>query len=304
MLIPEEVETILAIARFGGLAQAADHLHSSQSTVTYRLQSLERKWGHTLVRRGRGSRSTELTPAGEQFLAVAERWEDLVQEALRIRMHENIAVRVGASDVITSNLLDRFHRYLTDSPLHPHISTEAGSGPWICNQIALQYLDMGFVFFDRVHSDLLSAPVAKCEMVLLRSSDCSEPADDGTPLSIEQLPRGREIRVPWGPDFDAWLQRHLGSSPMAEVSKTYALPPFLRARDTWTIASAFMAENMAKLTDCTIHPLTDEAPDRTIYKVTNRRVGTSNSQALVLLEDAWKSTVEDLRSTGAQLTWI
>ncbi|MDN3059048.1 LysR family transcriptional regulator [Streptomyces sp. SRF1] len=85
MFVVEEVETFLAIARSGNFAQAARIVHTSQSTVSYRLERLEKRLGRRLVLRARGAKGIGLTAAGQRYRDLAEQWERLVSEAARIR---------------------------------------------------------------------------------------------------------------------------------------------------------------------------------------------------------------------------
>lgn len=64
------LETYLAIVDSGNLVRAAEKLHVSQSTVTTRLQSLERDVGAQLVTRHKSG--IELTEAGRRFRHHAE----------------------------------------------------------------------------------------------------------------------------------------------------------------------------------------------------------------------------------------
>lgn len=64
------LETYLAIVESGNLVRAAEKLHVSQSTVTTRLQSLERDVGASLITRHKSG--IELTEAGRRFRHHAE----------------------------------------------------------------------------------------------------------------------------------------------------------------------------------------------------------------------------------------
>ncbi|MDP9727628.1 LysR family transcriptional regulator [Alicyclobacillus tolerans] len=73
-----DVELFLAIARLKSISKTADSLFMSQSTVTTRLQRLERDLGYALF--DRVPTGVELTVAGRQFLPLAERMQRLVTE--------------------------------------------------------------------------------------------------------------------------------------------------------------------------------------------------------------------------------
>ena len=66
----EFARTFLAVIAAGNFVGAAERLHVTQSTVSARIQTLERQLGVVLLRRGRGG--TELTPAGRRFLRHAK----------------------------------------------------------------------------------------------------------------------------------------------------------------------------------------------------------------------------------------
>ncbi len=66
----EFARTFLAVVAAGNFVGAAQRLHVTQSTVSTRIQTLERQLGTPLLRRGRGG--AELTPAGQRFLRHAK----------------------------------------------------------------------------------------------------------------------------------------------------------------------------------------------------------------------------------------
>jgi DNA-binding transcriptional LysR family regulator len=69
-----------AVAIAGNFTSAAAELGYAQSTVTYLVQSLERKLGASLFERSRFSKTTVLTDAGRRVLDYAERLLALAEE--------------------------------------------------------------------------------------------------------------------------------------------------------------------------------------------------------------------------------
>ncbi|CAM02042.1 DNA-binding transcriptional LysR family regulator [Saccharopolyspora erythraea NRRL 2338] len=301
MLVPEEIETFLAIARFGSLGAAAEALHASQSTVSYRLQALERRMGQRLVERARGDKRTTLSTAGANFLAVAERWEDLAEETRRIRNRHHVPVRIGAADAIAIHVLPPVLRELTEDPTAPRITVETATGPGVCDRVALSHLDVGFVFFERVHADLRVEPVATSEMRLFLARGSEAGAVDGHPVSLRELRLDREVRLPWGPDLLAWRQRFPWSEPLAEVAKAFALWPFLQAPDVWAVAPAFMAADLVQRTGCTVHPVVEEPPARTIYRITHRKPRATIAHAVRTVERTWARVASQVGRPGTGL---
>jgi DNA-binding transcriptional LysR family regulator len=96
----DDVRIFLAVARAGQILGAARRLELNHATVSRRLAALEQALGAKLMRRH--TAGSELTPAGERFLGVAERMEG---EMIAARSQlagdgEEIAgsVRIGAPD--------------------------------------------------------------------------------------------------------------------------------------------------------------------------------------------------------------
>ncbi len=79
------LETFLSIVETGSLVRAAEKLHVSQSTITTRLQTLEREVGAPLMVRQKSG--VELTPAGRRFqrhaIVMVELWDQATQDVAR-----------------------------------------------------------------------------------------------------------------------------------------------------------------------------------------------------------------------------
>jgi DNA-binding transcriptional LysR family regulator len=67
----KELLTIIALAEYGSFVAAASHLKTSQPALTRTVKRVERVLGVLLF--ARNTRRVEITPAGREFVAVAER---------------------------------------------------------------------------------------------------------------------------------------------------------------------------------------------------------------------------------------
>ena len=67
----KELLTIIALAEYGSFVAAAAHLKTSQPALTRTVKRVERVLGVLLF--ARNTRRVEITPAGREFVAVAER---------------------------------------------------------------------------------------------------------------------------------------------------------------------------------------------------------------------------------------
>ena len=96
----DDVRIFLAVARAGQILGAARRLELNHATVSRRVAALEDALGAKLFRRL--TTGSELTPAGERFLAVAERMEaDMIAARSELAGGDEAisgTVRIGAPD--------------------------------------------------------------------------------------------------------------------------------------------------------------------------------------------------------------
>lgn len=75
----EQVQTFLAVVTHGNFINAARQLHVDQSTVSTRIQQLEREFNTFLF--VCNHTDATLTPAGLRFITHAKRWVSVVEQA-------------------------------------------------------------------------------------------------------------------------------------------------------------------------------------------------------------------------------
>ncbi|WP_326807680.1 LysR family transcriptional regulator [Streptomyces sp. NBC_01186] len=287
MFVMEEVETFLAIARSGSLAQAARVVHVSQSTVSYRLDSLEKRLGQSLFLRARGSKSTTLTTAGRHYRDLAEQWERLVGEAARIREVRHSALALGGSDAISIYLFDALVGELVARLPQLRLTVETGRSGELCDRVVSGHLDVAFVFYEPVHTDLRVRTLARYPMVAAFNSPPSERKAAGTDddvTSLSALGGGNEVYLPWGPDYDMWRKQNMLRDPAHIVTTAHCLPPVMRTANSWTVVPAFMADQLRLKTGCHVAPLLDGPPERTVYCVERKQRKAANTAALYALD--------------------
>ncbi|MQA11597.1 MAG: LysR family transcriptional regulator [Pseudonocardiaceae bacterium] len=280
MFVTEEVETFLAIARSGSLAQAARIVHAAQSTVSYRLSCLEKRLGQPLVLRARGANGVGLTAAGQHYRELAERWEHLVSEAARLRDDDHSTLAAGCADAISIHLFPSIVGPLLERQPRLRLTLETARSGELCERVVSGHLDVAFVFYEPVHADLRVRTLAEYPMVAVSCAELG-PSDS---VSVAELSGGREIYLPWGPDYDLWRQRNMLREPVHTITKAHSLPPVLRGPGTWAVVPAFMAAELAAATGCRVMPMRDEPPARVVYWVERARHRAANTAALHELE--------------------
>lgn len=91
------LRSFFAIAEFGSLSRAAEHLHVSQSTLTRQVQALEAEIGGQLLERGH--RGVGLTAAGHALLSgmqpVVSKADAAIARARKLARGQSESLRVG-----------------------------------------------------------------------------------------------------------------------------------------------------------------------------------------------------------------
>ena len=168
----EELKTFIFLSKVKNFTLAAEQLFIAQSTVTNRINELEKEVGKRLFIRG--SKTVKLTEAGEIFLRYAER----ILECVRAQMVKNIyaatltpdqmdimmqtdgrvkgIVEVGVYELIAADGFDDFRTKLS----------ERLTGSLLLKDVRYQLLglDDGFLYFE-VSGDAseILAPVSEPE---------------------------------------------------------------------------------------------------------------------------------------------
>lgn len=112
-----QLRSFIAVARYNGFTAAARALRTSQTTITSQIQALEEEHGIRLFER-RGRR-IDLTPIGEEFLAMARQIVGLEDDAAMLLKDSGAlrrgALKIGAvSPFHVIEMIETFHAHYPD----------------------------------------------------------------------------------------------------------------------------------------------------------------------------------------------
>jgi DNA-binding transcriptional LysR family regulator len=100
MITMKQIEAIFWVARLGSFDEAADHLNTTQSAISKRIQELESRYGQALFDRSR--RSAQLTPLGEEVVALASGLlgqRDIILQRLESPENLQRKLRLGVTEL-------------------------------------------------------------------------------------------------------------------------------------------------------------------------------------------------------------
>jgi DNA-binding transcriptional LysR family regulator len=118
-----QIETFYWAAKLGSFSAAADRLNATQSTVSMRIQDLEREFGLTLFERAR--RGARTTSSGRELMRYAEEMLRLSAEAReRLAGSETMpgVLRIGVVEMISVTWLPRLVKAIHAS--YPKLALE------------------------------------------------------------------------------------------------------------------------------------------------------------------------------------
>ncbi|MCY0877327.1 MAG: LysR family transcriptional regulator [Firmicutes bacterium] len=285
------LETILAIARAGSLSRAAEMLHLSQSTVSYRLELLESETGFPIIDRRRGLRRITLTPAGEKLLDIAERWELMQKEFDDMRRFgPNLSLTIASVDSLNAYIFPPVYEALArhQPPLRIRVRTQQSVE---CYELMeRKEIDVAFVLHVRQAKGIVVEPFFTEPLVVIKR---------GTPthapyptIRASTLDPYSELYINWNPQFAAWHDRTWGVTPVRiHLDTAHLITAFMNSPTEWAIVPLSMAQSFARTMDMAIYTLDESPPDRVAYQLRHANPKPHTEQALNIL-DAYLRTIQ------------
>ena len=258
-----EIEAFLAIYKAKKISAAAEDLFISQSSLSARLQTLEKELDCTLFIRGKGSRTLEPTEAGERFHPLAEDYMNILRQMKELkgnRYEQRLRV-TSINSIGTYLLMPVYERFMKK---HPEVFLRVSEYNNDRSKPVIQKGQTDLLFSpNRFESNEVESFPIFTEPILLI---CSADSDYPEMLSIGDLPEENEIYINWDDGYDAWHRTYFKSTfPRLDVDNMEQLRYFLRQKGRWAFVSGSGAR--AFLQDPMIRQLKLDTmiPSRIIY---------------------------------------
>ncbi len=173
MLDLHKLNIFLTIARLRNFTRAAEHLHTTQPTVSQQLAVLEAAVGTPLIERD--TRGLKLTPAGEALVPYAEKLIGLSDEALEAVRGaaglEEKTLRLGVGHLMAAyflpDLLHRFRQRFPDDRVH---ITVGNTGDLLALLVA-DSIDLALVGSPAQHPEIITDPFRRDRLVVIVAPD-------------------------------------------------------------------------------------------------------------------------------------
>ncbi|WP_150461372.1 LysR family transcriptional regulator [Nesterenkonia ebinurensis] len=290
MLVPEEVQTFLSVVRAGSLLGGSEAVHTTQSTVSYRIRSLENRLGRRLLLRARGGRGVTLTNDGRTFLEIAQRWEQLSSEAQVLQEEGDLRLSLGSVQVLTRYVLPPLYEHIVNNRQGLSLRLETGSGVDLAERVATGHLHAAYTVFSHEHIDLKVTRLARFPMRIVMNSP---PSHLGKKVSVTSLDPNSEIGMPWGADYQLWRHQVHLRPPRLLSDTVNTLAPLLRSQGVWAFVPEFMVPQLQKSTNCSVLHPEPEPPLQSVYRTIRKRDNAATAPEIKFLEEASRQVWPD-----------
>lgn len=284
------VSAFLAIVRTKNLYRAATQLNLAQSTVSKRLQALEEEIGMTLIERGKGVRSIQLTSAGEAFVEIAERWEGVLQDMRTLRTAgPEISLAIGTLDSVVNSVFPSVYSELIRYQPKIHLKISTYHSPDAYEAIERRDVDVAFSLLELANPNVNIREAYRETMVVLRLAH----GDKKYPKKVRSgdLDENSELYVRWGPNFQLWHDKCWNpyARGRTDLDTPQLIMSCLRLPAEWAIVPHSFARQAQTRGNFVVQHLSDQSPERIVYKLTHRHP-KANAQIAIDIFDQCLST--------------
>ncbi|WP_419879532.1 LysR family transcriptional regulator [Brevibacillus centrosporus] len=269
----DQLQAFLHVANTKSFTRAAEKMNVVQSTITTRIQMLERHIGKELFKRDK--RNLDLTSAGRSFLPYAERIVDLSREGTKVLLleqtyHDQLVIGTTHAlwDYVIFEAVNEFIK--SNSQISIRMITEHSS--FIIRKMIDGLIDLGIVFYPVYHSNIETKPIIEDIFELVAAPNFYLPDYPVTSETLRGLPY---IHLNWGGSFSDWIQQIFGNHYLfqLEVDHVSLLLRFLESNQ----GVGFLPHSIAKrlIHDGTVIsiPFVSDTPlpNRYIYLLNRKR---------------------------------
>lgn len=278
------IEAFLAVVRTQNINKAAKMLNLAQSTTSKRLKMLEQELGKTLFERGKGWKSIRLTPEGEEFIDLAERWDSLWQETQLMQLGKpKLALSIGVLDSIVSSIFSSLYFALSQHQPELSLKIITSHSPDLYEEVERRNIDVAFSLLERTHPNVI---VEKCytePMVVLRPSISSLKAGFIHPTELDTK---HELYVRWNFGFQIWHDHWwaYASPGQTKIDTVQLILALLKNPNQWSIVPLSVAKAFLSKGNFTILYLTEPPPERICYKIRHKNPKAKTKEALKVFD--------------------
>ncbi|HSR04725.1 MAG TPA: LysR family transcriptional regulator [Proteiniclasticum sp.] len=280
-----EIEAFLTVVKKGNISIASKALFISQSTLSQRIMSLEKKVGYQLLFRERGKRNVELTELGKEFMLIAEQfntfWVDM--QSLKNK-NETKPIIIGTVDSINNFSFAPLYLDMLHEEKNLDLQIKTFHSYEIHGLLEDHSIDIGFVFSKKHNKNLITKAIYTEPMFLV----CHRDSPYYPYIKAEELPRCDEVFLIWGPDYLQWHEQYWNSDekPYVTVNTGSMLVNYLiHNQEAWAIVPLSIIQSFHSFENLVQFPILPKPPNNTCYQLIHRYPKPSHIKGIELFSD-------------------
>ena len=234
-----EIETFLMIVQTKNITKTSENLFLSQPTVSHRLKALEDELNTKLIVRKKGHKTIELTPKGEEFISIAQRWMTLWREMQMIQSgQEKILLTVGCIDTLNTTVMYPFYSQVLKEKNQINLRLRTHQSSELYGLLEKHEIDIGFVYHHLHYKNVVATPVLREKMYLVQREEYALRKER---IHTDEMDPRKELFFSWDTNYQIWHDQFINQSPHSRLQvDTFMLISNILGEDgsLWLIAPA------------------------------------------------------------------
>ena len=283
-----DIETFLMLVKTRNITKTAESLFVSQPTVSHRLKLLEEELDVPLLIRKKGYKTVELTPKGEEFIPIAQRWLSLMKETMLLKnAGEELYLSVASTDTLNSCIFkDLYRSILRDTRINMKLNISTHYSYEIYELLEKRTVDVGFVYHHLHYKNIISEPVLREKMYVVQEWDSAIRKNQ---INIDELDPEKEVTFLWETNYQIWHEQMVskGRRNSLEVDIYSLFSEFLKDKGRWAIAPVTVVNRLQNEQKVFVSEIANrkKPPERITYIVRHKDMNEQKIKTLNIFEE-------------------
>lgn len=290
-----DIKIFIAVAKTLNITKAAQQLHCAQSTISTRLKALEAELGTTLIDRGQGMKSLNLTSTGEEFYDLAQKITSLTVKANELKFQNSkLSLSMGTLNSINYALFPPLYHALSQHRPKLNLNIMTSHSQQIYTLVENRQIDVGFALIERSLPDVVVEKFHSEPMVLIRKfSSKYSPSKIFHPHELDPQ---NELYLSSEMSYKIWHDKWWSplETECIHLDASQLIVSLMYSEEQWAIIPFSSAKKALSEGNFNIYRLADTPPDREYFKVTHKYPKASTLQSLEILDYYLKRCLQNL----------
>lgn len=263
MLSYENITLILTVAELNNMSRAARTLYISQSSLSKRIQEIEKYLGYQIFTRKPGQKNLEITRKGMKLIPILSEIKQLDKSAKNIRdTVEKKRLSIASSDGPYIMVIDDAVQELLEQSQEWVLKLKSMSYQECADAVSRNIVDIAFIGQHIYRKNLDMIPLYREKMVFV----CMPGEEVPEVVEPRSLDPTKGIYSPYSSELSIWFRSTFSQRCLIQCDLIPQVKKYLRRLNLWSIVPSSVAAYLSKDMDMIIRPLSEDVPHRIIYQ--------------------------------------